>query len=105
MIGRRVIGLVVAGAITLIVATTLHVAGVSAQDFTQQQQNAASAQPNAGAPNSGAPDLFPTQNPTPGEAQAQPQNPAPSIDPQSPEAQAANDPNMEVLTKGTIHEA
>jgi len=38
MIGRRLIGLVVAFAITLIVATTLHVAGVSAQDFTQQQQ-------------------------------------------------------------------
>jgi len=107
MIGRRLIGLAVAFAITLIVATTLRVAGVSAQDFTQQQQQqpgAASTQPNAGAP-----DLFPPQNPTPGEAQAPgqaaPQNPAPSIDPASPEAQAANDPNMEVLTKGTIHEA
>ena len=69
-----------------------------------QQPGAASTQPNAGAP-----DLFPPQNPTPGEAQAPgqaaPQNPAPSIDPSSPEAQAANDPNTEVLTKGAIHEA
>jgi hypothetical protein len=103
MKGSRVRGLVVAGAITLLLTTTLCVSRLLAQDFTQPQ-NTAPAQQTAGT---APPDLFPPQNPTPGQnpGQAAPPNPAPSGDASSPEQQAANDPNTEVLTKGPVHEA
>jgi hypothetical protein len=99
MIGRRVIGLVAAAAVTLAFTTSLHRAGVSAQDFSSPQ-NAATTQQNAGAP-----DLFPPQNPAPGQAQNAPANPSPPADVSAPENAAANDPNTEVLTKGAVHEA
>lgn len=91
MIGRRVVGLVAAAAVTIAVTTSFRAMQVSAQDFTSPQ-NAGASQQNAGS----APELFPQQNP--------PQNPVPPGDAASPEANAG-DPNTEVLTRGAVHEA
>jgi len=106
MKGRRVRGLVVAGAITLLLTTTLCVSRLLAQQDFTQSQNPAPAQQTAGT---AAPDLLPPQNPTPSAGpnpgEAAPQNPAPAGDVSAPEQQAANDPNTEVLTKGPVHEA